>query len=284
MHEMINPTMRLIAGPCLMESRDHAMRMAHALTDIARKYPVRYIFKASVKKANRTRGDSPRQEMATWAAEDVFRDIRNTFGCETITDVHDWTDCLSIRTTNWLQIPAFLCRQTALIEHAAINHYDRDRGYVGGKNLLIKKGQFVAPHDMRHAVDKARAAGSGQVIVAERGACFGYNDLVVDPRSFPIMLKTSGADEVIHDATHSVQRPSSDNGVSGGSRHLIEPLARAALAAGAGGLFVEVHDDPGRAMSDGAVQVPLRHFEGFLERCLTIYEAAQKTPIQDISP
>lgn len=275
MVEMIIPRMRLIAGPCLMESRQHAMDMANYLARIASRHPVDFIFKASFEKANRTKGDSPRQGVASWAADDVFRDIRNTFGCDTITDVHDWIDCHCLKNVSWFQIPAFLCRQTALIEAAA---------NFAHKGILIKKGQFVAPHDIRHAVAKARAVGSGKVIVAERGSSFGYNDLVVDMRGFPIMLKTSGADEVIHDATHSVQRPSADNGVSAGNRDLIEPLARAALAAGAQGLFVEVHDDPPNAMSDAAVQVSLRHFEGFLERCLSIREASLKTPVQDISP
>jgi 2-dehydro-3-deoxyphosphooctonate aldolase (KDO 8-P synthase) len=247
--------------------------MAHALSDIVRKYPVRFIFKASFEKANRTRHDSPRQAVAAWAADDVFRDIRNTFGCETITDIHNWYQAGLVKSASWLQIPAFLCRQTDLIEAAAKD----------GRNVLIKKGQFVAPHDMRHVVDKARAAGSGQVIVAERGSSFGYNDLVVDMRSFPIM-RSSGADEVIHDATHSVQRPSAGDGVSLGNRDFIEPLARAALAAGADGLFVEVHDDPPHALSDGAVQVPLHLFEGFLDRCLAIHEVSRKTPMSSLKP
>jgi 2-dehydro-3-deoxyphosphooctonate aldolase (KDO 8-P synthase) len=269
-----SPKMRLIAGPCLMESREHSMNMAAALTKIVEKYPVDFIFKASFEKANRTSGKSVRQMVAPWAADDVFRDIRNSFGCETITDIHVWYQVGLVKSSSWLQIPAYLCRQTDLIEGAAKD----------GRNLLIKKGQFVAPHDMKHAVDKARAAGSGRVIVAERGSSFGYNDLIVDMRGFPIMLKTAGADLVIHDATHSVQRPSAGDGVSGGNRDYIEHVARAALAAGAQGLFCEVHDDPPAAPSDSAVQIPLRHFEGFLERCLTIWEACRNTPVQDISP
>jgi 2-dehydro-3-deoxyphosphooctonate aldolase (KDO 8-P synthase) len=269
-----SPRMRLIAGPCLMESREHSMNMAAALTKIVEKYPVDFIFKASFEKANRTSGKSTRQMVAAWAADDVFRDIRNSFGCETITDIHNWYQAGLVKSASWLQIPAYLCRQTDLIDAAA----------KGGRNLLIKKGQFVAPQDIHHAVSKARGAGSGQVIVAERGSSFGYNDLVVDMRAFPIMLKTSGADQVIHDATHSVQRPSGLNGVTGGDRDYIEPLARAALGAGAQGLFCEVHDDPPNAPSDSAVQIPLRHFESFLERCLTVWEVVRKTGTEDISP
>lgn len=275
MSEMLNRKMRLIAGPCLLESRQHAMDMAHALVKITEKYPVDFIFKASFEKANRTKGDSPRQGISVWAADETFKDIRNTFGCDTITDVHDWIDCYSIKNVSWYQIPAFLCRQTSLIESAM---------KFAHKGILIKKGQFVAPHDIQHAVAKARAAGSGRIIVAERGSSFGYNDLVVDMRGFPIMLETSGADEVIYDATHSVQRPSGCNGVTGGDRGMVEPLARAALAAGAQGLFIEVHDDPPNAMSDAAVQVPLRHFEALLDRLLNIREAVRKVPTQDISP
>ncbi len=256
------PVMRLIAGPCLIESRDHTLRMAEALDKITRDLPVRFVFKASWKKANRTRWGSP-------AGGETFltREIIDRLDVLFLTDIHEageeedvWAD--------WLQIPALLSRQTDLIACAA------SRG-----KLNIKKGQFMAPHDVKWAVEKAKKANPMcHVAVTERGHCFGYNNLVVDFRSIPIMKATSGADEVLFDCTHSVQLPGGRESSSGGQREFIEGLARAAIVSGVDGLFCEVHDDPQTALSDGPCQIPLHHFSDFLKRMLELYEWQRANP------
>lgn len=269
--------MRVIAGPCLMESVDHCWRMAEALAEIAADLSVDFfMFKASMRKENRTRGTSERGGVPSYLAGELFEKIEKTFGYPTVTDVHDWAGAKREAGASVYQIPAMLSRQSDLIETAAAS-----RG-----TIHIKKGQFMAPHDMQWAVEKARNANPDcYVIVSERGSSFGYHNLVVDFRSIPIMQETSGADEVLFDCTHSVQLPSAaPAGVSEGMRELIEPLARAAIVSGADGLFCEVHDDPQNALSDGPCQIPLSHFKDFLRRMLDLYEWQQQNPLSSLSP
>ncbi len=255
------PVMTLIAGPCLIETGDHCLRMAEALTKITRDLPVDFVFKASWKKANRTKWGSPAGGEAY-----VTRELTGWLDVPFITDIHETGDEDDV-WADWLQIPALLSRQTDLIACAA------SRG-----KLNIKKGQFMAPHDVKWAVEKAKQANPDcYVAVTERGHCFGYNNLVVDFRSIPIMKATSGADEVLFDCTHSVQLPSAA-GVSGGQREFIEGLARAAIVSGVDGLFCEVHDDPQNALSDGPCQIPLNHFSDFLKRMLELYEWQRANP------
>lgn len=253
--------MKLLVGPCQIESRDHCLMMADRISEIDDRLPYEIIFKASFDKANRTSGGSARGAGIDQAIQ-IFADVSRNSGLRITTDVHEpWqVDELS-GVVDVFQIPALLSRQTDLIQAAART----------GKIVNIKKGQFMAPQDMRHAVEKA--AGADEVWATERGTSFGYRDLVVDMRSFEIM-RQSGADAVIYDATHSVQAPGSLNGSTGGQREFVEPLMMAAIAAGAQGIFVETHDDPDNALSDGPVMVPLDRLEGLLMRAIDAYEAA----------
>jgi len=234
----------LIAGPCVIESEDHAIRMAEIIKGVARSLAFPFIFKASYDKANRTsirsyRGPGLKEGLR------ILKKIKDEIHVPVLTDVHETADIGKVaEVVDVLQIPAFLSRQTDLVVAAALS----------GRAVNIKKGQFVAPWDMRHAVEKCRDAGNTQVFLTERGSSFGYNNLVVDMRSLAIMRKFA---PVVFDATHSVQLPSSqatDGGpaVSGGQPEFIPLLARAAVAAGVDGVFLEVHDDPKAALSDGA--------------------------------
>lgn len=247
--------MILICGPCQVESVDHTLMMADLIAGISEKLGLPIVFKASFDKANRTSGASPRGAGLN-VAIDAFQRVKNLFGMLITTDVHEPSQCPHVAgVVDILQVPALLCRQTSLIEAAAET----------GRSVNIKKGQFLSPMDMQYAVDKARNAGADNVWATERGTTFGYGDLVVDMRSFPWMGQ-SGADAVIHDATHCVQTPGSAGGATGGRRELIEPLARAAIAAGADGIFVETHQDPDNAPSDGPVMLPVDQLYDFLAR------------------
>ncbi|MCC2095281.1 MAG: 3-deoxy-8-phosphooctulonate synthase [Hyphomicrobiales bacterium] len=247
----------LIAGPCALESRDHAMKMAEALKEITSRLGIGLIYKSSFDKANRT-SLGGRRGVGLDDALLVFQEIRQQFGLPIVTDVHEPAQCaVAAECVDILQIPAFLCRQTDLLVAAAHT----------GRVVNIKKGQFLAPWDMKHAVAKVTGAGNANVLVTERGASFGYNTLVSDMRSLPIMAEQCGA-PVIFDATHSVQQPGGQGGSSGGQREFVSVLARAAVAVGVAGVFIETHDDPANAFSDGPNQVPLDEFEELVKQLM----------------
>jgi len=251
----------LIAGPCVIESEAHARRMAEAIQRIAADLGIPYIFKASYDKANRTSVKSFRGPGLIEGTRILARVAKDT-GLPVLTDVHEPADCaVAAEAVDVLQIPAFLCRQTDLLVAAGKT----------GRAINIKKGQFVAPWDMTHPVEKVRSTGNERIFLTERGASFGYNTLVVDYRSLPIMRNLA---PVVFDATHSVQQPSAANGVSGGQPEFIPLLARAAVAAGIDGLFLEVHDDPANAKSDGANALDLKLLKPLLEKLLAIHRAA----------
>ncbi|HEY0161446.1 MAG TPA: 3-deoxy-8-phosphooctulonate synthase [Edaphobacter sp.] len=254
----------LIAGPCVIESEEHARMMADSIQRITSDLGIPYIFKASYDKANRTSIHSFRGPGIVEGAR-ILRGIAESNGLPVLTDVHTAEDCERVaEAVDMLQIPAFLCRQTDLLIAAA------EAAKRHGRAINIKKGQFVAPADMRHAVEKVRESGCESVSLTERGASFGYNNLVVDMRSLPIMR---GFAPVVFDGTHSVQAPSAANGVSGGQPEFIPVLARAAVAAGVDGVFLEVHNDPPHAKSDGANALHLNHLKGVLEKLLAIHQA-----------
>jgi 2-dehydro-3-deoxyphosphooctonate aldolase (KDO 8-P synthase) len=253
----------LIAGPCVIESEAHALKMAEAISAVARKLQIPYIFKASYDKANRTslrsfRGPGLEEGLR------ILERVKKETGVRVLTDVHEAADMPAVaNAVDVVQIPAFLCRQTDLLV-AAAKH---------AKAINIKKGQFVSPWDMRHAVEKVRDSGNNNIFLTERGSSFGYNNLVVDMRSLAIMRQFA---PVVFDATHSVQLPSSGAGgkaVSGGQPEYIPLLARAAVAAGVYGVFMEVHDNPAEAKSDGANALPLSKLEAVLRELLAIKNA-----------
>ena len=257
----------LIAGPCVLESEPHARKLADAIQRITSDLGVPYIFKASFDKANRTSIHSFRGPGLVEGCR-ILRAIGETNHLPVLTDVHTPEDCPRISDALGdaefvLQIPAFLCRQTDLLIAAAQTV----------RAINVKKGQFVAPWDMRHAVEKIRDSGNPRVSLTERGASFGYNNLVVDMRALPI-LRTFAP--VVFDATHSVQTPSAANGVSGGQPEFIPVLARAAVAAGIDGIFLEVHDDPAHAKSDGANALHLEQLKPVLEQLLAIHAVVSK--------
>jgi 2-dehydro-3-deoxyphosphooctonate aldolase (KDO 8-P synthase) len=253
----------LVAGPCVIESEAHVRKMADALQRITGDLGIPYIFKASYDKANRT---SVRNFRGPGIVEGcrILRSIARATGLPVLTDVHQAADCAQVaEAVDVLQIPAFLCRQTDLLFAAAQT----------GRAVNVKKGQFVAPWDMRHVVEKISSVGNMRILLTERGASFGYNNLVVDMRSLAIMRDFA---PVVFDGTHSVQTPSSAGGVSGGQPEFIPVLARAAVAAGVDGIFLEVHDDPANAKSDGANALDLKHLRPLLETLLAIHAAAMK--------
>ena len=255
----------VIAGPCALESREHAFEMASALKEIAARLGVGLVFKTSFDKANRTSGNSARG-MGLGQALKIFADIRSELDVPVLTDVHEIDQCVpAAEVVDILQIPAFLSRQTDLLIAAART----------GKVVNVKKGQFLAPWDMVNAVEKVTSTGNPNVLVTERGASFGYNTLVSDMRALPIMARTTGA-PVIFDATHSVQQPGGQGASSGGQREFVPVLARAAVAVGVAGVFIETHQDPDKAPSDGPNMVPLREFEGLLRR-LVAFDRLAKT-------
>jgi 2-dehydro-3-deoxyphosphooctonate aldolase (KDO 8-P synthase) len=250
----------LIAGPCVIESEAHARKMADAIQRIASDLGVPYIFKASYDKANRTSIKSFRGPGLAEGCR-ILRSIAQSTGLPVLTDVHTPQDCKPVgEAVDVLQIPAFLCRQTDLLVAAAET----------GRAINVKKGQFVAPWDMRHAVEKIRESGNQRVSLTERGASFGYNNLVVDMRALPVLR---GFAPVVFDGTHSVQTPSAANGVSGGQPEFIPVLTRAAVAAGVDGVFLEVHDNPAQAKSDGANALHLNKLKGILEQLLAVHRA-----------
>ena len=248
----------LIAGPCQMESRAHALETASALKEIAARRGIGLIYKTSYDKANRTSGKAARG-LGMEAALPVFAEIRESLGLPTLTDVHEAAHCAPVaEAVDVLQIPAFLCRQTDLLVAAART----------GRAVNVKKGQFLAPWDMANVAAKVTEAGNQRVILTERGASFGYNTLVSDMRALPIMARTGHP--VVFDATHSVQQPGGQGASSGGQREFVETLARAAVAVGVAGLFIETHQDPDRAPSDGPNMVPLSQFEALVARLQAI--------------
>jgi 2-dehydro-3-deoxyphosphooctonate aldolase (KDO 8-P synthase) len=259
----------LIAGPCVIESEDHAIRMAEIIKGVTRSLNFPFIFKASYDKANRT---SIRSFRGPGLAEGlrILKKVKNEVHLPVLTDVHQAADVPKVaEVADIIQIPAFLCRQTDLVVAAAMSE----------RPVNIKKGQFVSPWDMKHAVDKCRTAGNDRVFVTERGSSFGYNNLVVDMRSLAIMRKFA---PVVFDATHSVQLPSASHGdedqpaASGGQPEFIPILARAAAAAGVDGIFLEVHDNPKAAMSDGANALESTKLRGVLKELLAVHKAIEQ--------
>jgi 2-dehydro-3-deoxyphosphooctonate aldolase (KDO 8-P synthase) len=244
----------LIAGPCQMESRAHALEMASALKEIAGRVGIGLLYKTSFDKANRTSAGSARG-VGLKAALPVFAEIRDTLKLPVLTDVHEPDQCAALaEAVDILQIPAFLCRQTDLLVAAAAT----------GRIVNVKKGQFLAPWDMTNVVAKITGAGNGNVLVTERGVSFGYNTLVSDMRALPILARTGAP--VIFDATHSVQQPGGQGTSSGGEREFVPVLARAAVSVGVAGVFIETHQDPDRAPSDGPNMMPLKEMEPLLRR------------------
>jgi 2-dehydro-3-deoxyphosphooctonate aldolase (KDO 8-P synthase) len=259
---MGGPELFLMAGPCVIESEAHALKMAEAIAAVCKDLKVPYIFKASYDKANRTSISSFRGPGLEEGCR-ILKKVRDTVGVPVLTDVHDAHDCARVgEAVDVLQIPAFLCRQTDLLVAAAKT----------GRVVNVKKGQFVAPADMRHAVNKVREAGNDKVVLTERGSSFGYNNLVVDMRGLAIMREFA---PVVFDATHSVQLPSASNGTSGGQPEFIPLLSRAAVAAGVDGIFMEVHDNPKEAKSDGANALDLKNLRSTLEQLLAVREAVK---------
>jgi 2-dehydro-3-deoxyphosphooctonate aldolase (KDO 8-P synthase) len=254
----------LIAGPCAMESRAHAIEMADALTTLCGELGIGLIYKSSFDKGNRTSIDAARG-IGLAAALDVFAELRERFGCPVLTDVHDASQCATVaEAVDVLQIPAFLCRQTDLLVAAAQT----------GRAINVKKGQFLAPWDMKNVAAKLVAAGNDNIILCERGASFGYNTLVSDMRSLPIMAETGFP--VMFDATHSVQQPGGQGDRSGGQREFVPALARAAIAVGVAAVFIETHQDPDTAPSDGPNMVPLHEMRALLTR-LKAFDALAKS-------
>ena len=254
----------LIAGPCALESRTHALETAEALKEIAAKAGIGLVYKTSFDKANRTSARSARG-LGLIEALPIFAEIRERTGLSVLTDVHEPDQCAAVaKAVDVLQIPAFLCRQTDLLAAAALT----------GKVVNVKKGQFLAPWDMTHVVTKVVGAGNPQVLVTERGVSFGYNTLVSDMRALPILAETGAP--VIFDATHSVQQPGGQGTSSGGQREFVPVLARAAVAVGVAGVFIETHQDPDKAPSDGPNMIPIKHLESLFETLMK-FDAVAKT-------
>jgi 2-dehydro-3-deoxyphosphooctonate aldolase (KDO 8-P synthase) len=255
----------LFAGPCQMESRQHALEMAAALKEICAKANIGLVYKTSFDKANRTSLSSKRG-MGLEAALPVFAEIRESLGLPVVTDVHESEQCARLaEVVDVLQIPAFLCRQTDLLIAAART----------GRVIKIKKGQFLAPWDMKNVVVKVTGSGNPNVLVTERGASFGYNTLVSDMRALPILAETGCP--VIFDATHSVQQPGGLGASTGGDRRFVPVLARAAVAVGVAGVFIETHQDPDRAPSDGPNMLPLSEIAALIGELQAIDKIAKRS-------
>lgn len=254
----------LIAGPCQMESRDHAFAMCGAIKEITGKLGIPFIYKSSFDKANRTSLQGKRG-MGLEAALPVFADLKKEFGVPVLTDIHNEGQCAEVaEVVDILQIPAFLCRQTDLLVAAAKT----------GRVINVKKGQFLAPWDMKNVAAKIADSGNENILLTERGASFGYNTLVSDMRALPIMAETGYP--VIFDATHSVQQPGGQGTSSGGDRRMVPVLARAAVAVGVAGVFMEVHQDPDHAPSDGPNMVKLENLTGILEILAKLDDVVKK--------
>jgi 2-dehydro-3-deoxyphosphooctonate aldolase (KDO 8-P synthase) len=256
----------LIAGPCALESRDHALEMASGLKELSAKVGIGFVYKTSFDKANRTSAKS-RRGLGLDRALPIFAEIRQKLGVPVLTDVHEAQQCAAVaEVVDVLQIPAFLCRQTDLLVAAAAT----------GRVINIKKGQFLAPWDMANVVAKVTGAGNRNVLVTERGASFGYNTLVSDMRALPILARTTGA-PVIFDATHSVQQPGGQGTSSGGEREFVPVLACAAVAVGVAGVFIETHENPDQAPSDGPTMLPLKQMGGLLGRLIEFDRLAKNS-------
>ncbi|MEM8797675.1 MAG: 3-deoxy-8-phosphooctulonate synthase [Pseudomonadota bacterium] len=254
----------LISGPCQLENRDHAIMLAIALSAMCKALGISYVFKASFDKANRT-SLSGKRGMGLDGALPIFDEIRHDLEIPVLTDVHNEAQCALLKDhVDVLQIPAFLCRQTDLLVAAAET----------GLPVNVKKGQFLAPWDMRNVIQKVTQSGNPNVLLTDRGTSFGYNTLVSDMRGLPEMASTGAP--VIFDATHSVQQPGGLGGASGGQRHYVPVLARAAVAVGVAGLFMECHDNPDEAPSDGPVMVPLTEMEGLLKTLVALDKTAKE--------
>jgi 2-dehydro-3-deoxyphosphooctonate aldolase (KDO 8-P synthase) len=253
----------LIAGPCQMESRDHAFMMAGKLTELCGKLGIGLVYKSSFDKANRT-SISGQRGIGLETAMEIFADLKKEFGFPVLTDIHTEEQCAIVaKTVDVLQIPAFLCRQTDLLVAAART----------GRVINVKKGQFLAPWDMKNVLSKFTQSGNPNVLLCERGASFGYNQLVSDMRSLPIMAAMGAP--VIFDATHSVMQPGGQGGSSGGQREFVETLARAAVAVGVAGVFIETHQDPDNAPSDGPSMVRFEDMPRLLEKLLALDAVAK---------
>jgi 2-dehydro-3-deoxyphosphooctonate aldolase (KDO 8-P synthase) len=258
----------LIAGPCVIESAGHVAELAEAIREIASRVRMPFVFKASFDKANRTSLSSFRGPGLARGL-DALAAVKQRSGCPVLTDIHEPAQAAPVaEVADVLQIPAFLCRQTDLVVAAAAT----------GRAVNLKKGQFLAPQDMRHAIDKATAGGNHRVLVTERGTMFGYRNLVVDMRAFPLLRSLEYP--VIYDVTHSLQLPGAGDGVSAGQAEFIEPLAAAGVAAGADGLFFEVHERPSAARSDAQNALPLARLEPLLRRLVAIRRAARRPAVE----
>ncbi|GJM00323.1 MAG: 2-dehydro-3-deoxyphosphooctonate aldolase [Methyloligella sp.] len=243
----------LFAGPCQLESRDHGFMMAEGIKEICSELNIPFVFKASFDKANRTSA-SGKRGLGLDKSLEIFAEIKEQLDLAILTDIHEVSQCAPVaEVVDVLQIPAFLCRQTDLLVAAGKT----------GKVIKIKKGQFLAPWDMRNVVDKVLSTGNQNILLTERGASFGYNTLVTDFRGLPIMAETGCP--VVFDATHSVQQPGGQGTSSGGQREFVPVLARAAVAVGVSGLFIETHDDPDNAPSDGPNMIPLKELKALLQ-------------------
>jgi 2-dehydro-3-deoxyphosphooctonate aldolase (KDO 8-P synthase) len=256
----------LIAGPCQLESRDHALMMSSALAKVAERMNIGFIYKTSFDKANRTSIAGARG-LGLEAALAIFAELRARTGAPLLTDVHEVAQCKAVaEVADVLQIPAFLCRQTDLLVAAAKT----------GRTVNVKKGQFLAPWDMDNVVAKITASGNPNLLVTERGVSFGYNTLVADMRALPIMKKIGVP--VVFDATHSVQQPGGRGSQSGGDREMVPVLAAAATAVGIAAVFIETHDNPERAPSDGATMLPLAEIEPLLRKLIALDRVAKEPP------
>ncbi|WP_323795691.1 3-deoxy-8-phosphooctulonate synthase [Nisaea sp.] len=257
----------LIAGPCAMESRAHTMEMAEALTGLCNELGIGFVYKSSYDKANRTSAGSDRG-IGMEKGLPILAEVREKFGCPVLTDVHEPSHCaIAAEHVDILQIPAFLCRQTDLLLAAAAT----------GKAVNVKKGQFLAPWDMPNVAAKVASSGNENILLTDRGTSFGYNTLVSDMRGLPTMAKTGYP--VIFDATHSVQQPGGQGGTSGGQREFVPVLARAAISLGIAGVFIETHEDPMSAPSDGPNMVPLAEMRALLETLKAFDTLAKANPI-----
>ena len=257
----------LIAGPCALESRDHALEMSQALVEMAARVGVGLIYKTSFDKANRTSVSGGRG-VGMGTALPILAEVRESRGCPVLTDVHDAAQCAPVaEAVDVLQIPAFLCRQTDLLLAAGET----------GRPVNVKKGQFLAPWDMANVVAKIESTGNDRILVCERGASFGYNTLVTDMRALPILARTGCP--VVFDATHSVQQPGGQGTRSGGQREFAPVLARAAVAIGVAALFIETHHDPDSAISDGPNMIPFKSLQGIVENLIEFDRLAKAWPV-----
>lgn len=258
----------IIAGPCQLESREHALEMSQALVEITGRLGLGLVYKSSFDKANRTSGSAARG-LGMEKSLPIMAEIREKFGCPVLTDIHDAAQCAPVaEAVDILQIPAFLCRQTDLLLAAGAT----------GRAINVKKGQFLAPWDMKNVAAKIASTGNDKVLLTERGVSFGYNTLVSDMRSLPILAQTGYP--VVFDATHSVQQPGGQGASSGGQREFVPVLARAAVSIGVAAVFIETHQDPDHAPSDGPNMVPLNKLEALLTTLVALDRIAKADPIR----